>query len=188
MKYVLFLLSLFPLLCFSESKLIGKTYPISEPDPYKQIAERSAAIDFSKKADEIKKKQTFIKKFRTEPLPRTTQALTTLVTPKSTSPTDIYGKDGLLYPKGFEFNPLDYKKMNGRIVIIDQSDIGNINIIKSDTVIINKGDIKQSAMALKQPVYILDHITASTLTHLRTSPTIIQQKGNQLEYTQINLD
>jgi len=169
-------------LSFAEQKTIGKTYKIAEPDPYQEIADRSSKVDLSGMKEKVQEQQTFIKKYRIPTLPRVEHNSTSLVTPLAKSPTDIYGKDGLLYPKGFEFNPLEYRSMRGRIVIMDQSDIGKIEVQGLDTVIINKGDIKESSDLLKRPVFILDRLTASTLTRLRSIPTIISQQGKQLRY------
>jgi len=182
MRISIVLLMLISSFSFAEQKIIGKTYKIAEPDPYQEIADRASKIDLSGMKEEIQEKQTFIKKYRVPTLPRAEHDSSTLVTPVAKSPTDIYGKDGLLYPKGFEFNPLEYRSMRGRIVIMDQSDIGKIELQGLDTVIINKGDIKESSDLLKRPVFILDRLTASTLTKLRAVPTIISQQGKQLQY------
>lgn len=188
MKLALMLLVVFAPFAFAENKTIGKTYKISEPDPYQEISARSSKIDLSGMSEKIQEKQTFIKKYRVPALPRSRQDAFNLITPLAKSPADIHGKDGLLYPKGFEFNPLEYRTMRGRIVIIDQSDIGKIEVQPLDTVIINKGDLRESSDLLKRPVFILDRLTSATLTQLRSVPTIISQEGKQLRYEEMFIE
>lgn len=170
----------------AQERVVGKTYPISEPNPYQEIEQRAAKIDLNKIKNDVLKKQTFINQFRVEQLPRTLESNNRIITPSAKAFTDIHNSDGsILYPKGFEFNPLDYRKFSGRIVVIDQKDIGLFEIKLNDTVIINDGDIRKSSDLIGQPVFILDKLSKNTLKDLRAVPTIIEQVGNQLKYIEI---
>lgn len=172
--------------CFSQERIVGKTYPILEPNPFDEIATRAAKIDIEQIGKDAIKKQAFIKQLKANTLPRTTESTVRTIIPQAKAFADIYGPNGaILYPKGFTFNPLEYRSFIGRIIVMDQEDIGLFEVKRNDTVIINEGDIRQSINLLGQPAFILDKLTASSLTELRAVPTIIEQDGATLLYKEI---
>lgn len=186
-KILAFILILLSFNSYSNNQVIGKTYEISEPSPYAEIERKSKEIDFTKLKSKALKKKTFINSMREAPLPKTLNNRTRLITPSAKAPADIYRKDGsILYAKGYEFNPLNYRKLSGRIILVDQEDLHNMDFISTDTVMINKGDLKESSEIINMPVFIFDKFTSSTLD-IMYSPTIITQVGSSLEYKELIL-
>ncbi|MEY8201154.1 MAG: hypothetical protein RPS47_18095 [Colwellia sp.] len=185
MRYLLIILTIITYCTSADSLVVGKTYEISEPNPYNEISDRSKKIDWKKITKKAIQRKTYIEKMRFPALPKTLKNKIRLITPMASAPADIndqYGKT--LYKKGYKFNPLEYRKLSGRIIIVDEEDIFNIELLPNDTVIINRGDIYNVSKEIKKPTFILDKFTASTLS-LRSSPTIISQVGSQLEYKEI---
>lgn len=89
---------------------VGNVYPVVEPDALAEIKEAAARVDWEKAIDQ-RKKLPMIKNFKPgdlHPLPAATAARSFLVDMTYTLDADIPdGKGGVLYPRGFSFNPLN---------------------------------------------------------------------------------
>lgn len=184
--FVMIVAAVFTGATLAQSRVVGKTYEVIEPDPYQDIADRAQKLNMAKIRDEAIERMAFLKNMRAGHLPRVLSSNERLIKPMVLSPADIPDKDGkIVYPKGFQFNPLDFRKMEGRIVVFDADDVGKLEFKQNDTLILNRGDIKEVGAGLRRPVFILDHFTADALTELRAVPTVIEQQGNQLHYKEI---
>lgn len=100
----------------------GKTYPIYEKDAITEIKSAASKIDWnqylSREAQEKK-----LKEFKPKGLVKLPSATTSRVRNVDMTYTlefDIPdGKGGILYPKGYVFNPLDYVRFPGMMVVLD---------------------------------------------------------------------
>lgn len=180
---VIIVIPIFSSVAVAESRVVGQTYEVVEPDPYTQIAERASKIDMGKIRDAALERLAFLETMRADQLPRALSSSERFIRPSAMSPADIQDKDGnVVYPKGYQFNPLEFRKLSGRIVVFDAADVGQLQFEQNDTLILNNGDIKQVGATLQRPVFILDRFTADALSGLRAVPTVIEQQGNQLRY------
>ena len=123
--------------CFAKHlRTVGNVYPVVEPDALAEIREAATRVDWEKVIDR-QQKLAMIKKFRPRdlhPLPAAKADRFFLVDMTYTLNADIPdGKGGVLYPKGFTFNPLDYVKLSSLLVIIDAGDPQQIQWFKSSS-------------------------------------------------------
>jgi len=93
--------------------VFGTTYKIAEPDILNEIESRKGGI--AKEVDrQSKREMEEFKKLKGEPLKKATKAHSYYVDPTYTLAQDIPKVDregkviGILYPKGYTFNPLKY--------------------------------------------------------------------------------
>lgn len=106
---------------------VGATYPIAEKDLMERFKEVIAGLDKDKLIKEIQEKgKKQILEYRPRDLltlPAATKDDSFSVDMTWTLPFDIPdGKGGLIYPKGFTFNPLNHVYYTRTLVFIDASD------------------------------------------------------------------
>lgn len=173
----------------------GRTYPIAEPDALAQIKEAARKVDwskvFSRKAQEDR-----IKNFKPRDLvnlPRAERDRTYLVDLTYVLPFDIPdGKGGVLYPKGYTINPLDYITYPRTLVVIDGSDPKQLRWFThseyadsmSVTLLITDGSYYELAKKLNRPVFYLMEDLAERLK-IEAVPSVICQKGRYMEVREI---
>ncbi|MBW1731929.1 MAG: hypothetical protein JRJ75_13745 [Deltaproteobacteria bacterium] len=173
----------------------GHTYAIAEPDALTQIKEAARKVDwskvFSRKAQEDR-----IKHFRPRDLvnlPRAERDRTYLVDLTFVLPFDIPdGKGGVLYPKGYTINPLDYITYPRTLVVIDGSDPKQVRWFThseyanslNTTLLITNGSYYDLAKRLNRPVFYLMEDLAERLK-IETVPSVISQKGRYMEVREI---
>ena len=108
---------------------VGRVYPVTEPDALAEIQEAARRVDWHTALDQ-EKTRAAIQRFRPNglhSLPVAKADKVFQVNMTYTLASDIPdGKGGVLYPKGFAFNPLDYGGLSGGLVIIDGSDSGQV--------------------------------------------------------------
>ena len=109
--------------------VVGKVYPIKERDAVEEMESRAAKLDWKKEVAKVKPEN-----YRPEnslALPRATKDRSFLVDMTYTLPDDIPdGKGGILYPKGYTFNPLDYIPFRSIIVVINGDDKEQVDWFK----------------------------------------------------------
>lgn len=176
---------------------VGRTYTIAEPDALKEIQMAAAKVDWDKALD---RKQSLerVKRYRpadTKHLPRARQNRTFLVDMTYTLDRDIPdGKGGILYPKGFTFNPLDYLSLTSTLVILDGSDPRQVKWFASSPhandqrtkLIITEGDYHELIKTLGRPVFYLPHELADRLK-LTAVPSVVKQLGAKMQVQQHRL-
>jgi len=176
---------------------VGNVYPVVEPDALAEIREAAARVDWEKAIDR-QQKLTMIKKFRPSdlhslPVAKTDKSF--LVDMTYTLDADIPdGKGGVLYPKGFAFNPLDYVKLSSLLVIIDAGDPQQIQWFKSSPyaedyrtrLILSGGDFYDLAQELDRPVFYLVDTVARRL-QLAAVPSVIRQEDNMLQVREVRV-
>ena len=164
------------------SVVVGTMYPIAEKDALQEIEERAAKADwkqmYNKPPDEWSA-------FTSVKLPQAREENERKHKIVYVTEQDVIDKDGrILYPKGYEYNSLDYIRMPYRIIVIgDQPE--HIEWVKQianaeDEVWTAGGNPRQLSSKLNgKPVFILTDDAARKL-NLRAVPTVISQLGNEL--------
>ena len=170
---------------------IGAVYPIAEPDALAEMKAKAARVDWKKYLDREKLTRR-IREFRPKDLVRLPAAghdRTFLVDMSFTLDMDIPdGKGGILYPRGFTFNPLDFVSFNRTLVIIDGSDKRQVEWFRRSAW---QGDVKAMLLLtggswygveekLKRPVFYAEKILVTRLG-LRAVPSVAVQKGRFME-------
>ena len=174
---------------------VGNVYPVVEPDALADIREAAARVDWEKVIDR-QKKLAMIKNFRPgelHPLPVAKEDKSFLVDMTYTLDIDIPdGKGGVLYPKGFTFNPLDYVSLTSVLVIIDAADRYQVGWFKASPyaddyrtrLILSGGDYYDLTEELDRPVFYLVDAVAQRL-QLAAVPSVIRQQDNMLQVREV---
>jgi len=172
----------------------GATYQIAEQDNLIEIKKRAAQINWDKyfNPDNI---ESMLSNYRPDliKLPRAKRNQTYLVDISYTLKMDIPdGKGGILYPKGYTFNPLDYIAFTKTLIVFDGTDPEQIEwaekYIKSIYVIplITDGSFYDLSAKLQRPVF---YATVDIIQRfqIKKVPSIIKQNGKYMEIRQIEI-
>jgi len=172
---------------------VGATYRIAEPDALSEIKAAAAKADWRAV---FRDARAWIKQYRPKDLkslPPATKHRSFLVDMTYTLDRDIPdGKGGILYPKGYTFNPLDYVRLTRILVILDGGDRRQVDWFKTSqyaddyrvTTILTGGDYYDLMKELDRPVFYLPAEMADRL-HLTAVPSVVRQRGKHLEVTEI---
>lgn len=176
---------------------MGQVYLIAEPDALAEIRQAAKEVDWHKTLDP-KKTCTAIQHFRPHnlhPLPAAKADKVFQVDMTYTVASDIPdGKGGVLYPKGYTFNPLDYLRLTSVLVVIDADDQKQVEWFKSSPhatdyhtrLLLSGGDYYDLGRQLKRPAFYLMDDVAKRL-HLAAVPSVIKQSGKKLEVTEVRV-
>ena len=142
----------------------GMTYQISENDALAEIEARARQVDWSKVLDKKK-----VENYQGPPdrmsLPRAKRSRSFLVDMTYTTEIDVPdGKGGILYPKGYTFNPLDYVTYPKTLVVINGSDPEQVKWLAGSeydkrldvTLLLTEGNFKTVAKKVSRPVFYAD--------------------------------
>lgn len=174
---------------------VGATYSITEPDAMQEIQKKAAAVDWGKivNKDIVTKK---VKEFRPQDLKKLPAAQANRkfsIDLTYTLDQDIPdGKGGVLYPKGYTFNPLDYAKLNSVIVVINGNDPNQVDWFRASPyfediktrLILSDGSYYDLAEKFQRPVFYLMEPMAKRF-QLQAVPSVVGQKGRFLEVSEI---
>lgn len=161
-------------------EIVGRTYEIAEPDLLDEIAERAARADWSAVARDL----------ATPPagevahLPSTRSPSIRHHVPWYVVPFDVPdGRGGVLYPKGFRFNPLKHVSLvgGGDLIVIDDSD-ASLAWLASRAMprwLLVAGDARRVSTATGQPAYALSSVHAARLG-LTSVPSVVTQEATRL--------
>jgi conjugal transfer pilus assembly protein TraW len=170
----------------------GRTYPIAERDALREIEERASQVDWNKVLDRKK-----VENYQGPPdkaaLPRAQKDQVRLVDMTYTSEIDVPdGKGGILYPKGYTFNPLDYITYPKTIVVLNGKDRQQLSWFKDSeyngrvdvTLLITEG---MSAVVTKKVNRTVSYANISVINRfqLKVVPCVIKQKGRYMEVTEV---
>jgi conjugal transfer pilus assembly protein TraW len=101
----------------AQTSVIGRTWPIAEPDALAEIEAKTQTLP-SNMADRFGPRERW-SAMKAAPLGVTTMNRVRSVIPFYTLDFDVKLPDGkLLYPKGFTFNPLTYVSLPQRLVVV----------------------------------------------------------------------
>ena len=178
--------------------VVGKTCRIVEKDALSEIEERAAQINWKEKIDTdvIGKK---IKSFRPEDmreLKRAEKNRKYTVDMTYTLEFDIPdGKGGILYPKGYTFNPLEYMFYPKVLVVINGDDKEQVEWFRTSLyygdskvkLLLSGGSYYDLALQFKRPVYYLNSAIADKF-NLQSTPSIIFQNGGVMEVWEIAIE
>lgn len=172
----------------------GQTYRIAEQDALKEIKERVAKVDWSKVFSR-KRMEKAIQNYRPDTpfLPRAHKDAARLVDMTYTLPFDIPdGKGGILYPKGYTFNPLDYVHYEKTLVVINGDDPGQVLWFSQSgysknigtMLLLTAGSYYELGKRLERPVF---YANADIIRRfqLEAVPSIVHQKGRYMEVKEI---
>jgi conjugal transfer pilus assembly protein TraW len=168
----------------TELGTVGATYTIAERDALAEIEEKAKGIDWSRV---IKKKQ--IEEYDGPPdrvnLPRATRERSFPVEMTWTLQMDIPdGKGGVLYPKGYFFNPLDYVTFTKTLVVINGSDAEQVKwFVASEykgridvMCLLTEGSYRSLGKKLDVPLFFADSMIVERL-RLSAVPSVVRQEG-----------
>jgi len=172
----------------------GMTYRISERDAQAEIEERARQVDWSKVLDKRK-----VENYQGPPdrvsLPRAKRNRSFPVDMTYTTVIDVPdGKGGILYPKGYTFNPLDYVTYPKTLVVIDGSDQEQVKWLAASeydkrldvTLLLTEGSFGTLSMRVSRPLFYADRKMIERLK-LKAVPSVIKQKGRLMEVTEVAL-
>ncbi len=179
-------------------EVVGRTYDIAEKDALEDFQDEAEKIDWQKLIQE--KQEENVKKYQPKDLkklPRATEAQTYLVDMTYELEMDIPdGKGGILYPKGYQFNPLQYMPVySGIIVVINPTDEDQIEWFEKSEyaknfrtrLIITDGAHLDVSKRLNRPIYYLNKIIANRF-HIVEVPSVVQQNGYYMEVQVIDVE
>ncbi|MBT1077242.1 hypothetical protein [Geobacter grbiciae] len=172
----------------------GMTYRIAERDALTEIEERAKQVDWHKVLDKRK-----IENYQGPPdrvrLPRARQNRSFPVDMTYTTEIDVPdGKGGVLYPKGYTFNPLDYVTYPKTLVVIDGTDPGQVKWFAASeydkrldvTLLLTEGSFGTVSKRISRPLFYADRKMIERLK-LKAVPSVIRQKGRVMEVTEVKL-
>jgi conjugal transfer pilus assembly protein TraW len=202
MRFILFL-TIFQLwqpcsVCSKDIATVGTTYPILEKDALSEIEDSAAQINWKDKInpDVMGKK---IKSFRPKDMRKLKRAEKNrkfTVDMTYTLEFDIPdGKGGILYPKGYRYNPLEYMFYPKVLVVINGDDKEQVEWFKSSQyyrdrrikLLLSGGSFYDLALELKRPAYYLSAALADKF-NLCSAPSVIFQNGRVMEVWEIAVE
>ena len=194
-------ISLYPCHAIASTHVLGtfgRTYSIIEIDALEEIKQHASKIDWNKHFNK-EKAETAVKNYQPEnmtALPRATENRTFSVDMTYTLDFDIPdGKGGILYPKGYTFNPLDYVQLPNILVIIDASDKKQVEWFESSQYIndyktmclITGGKFWALSQKLQKPVYYANKQIVERFK-LKVVPSVVQQQGQYMEVKEFDVE
>lgn len=177
----------FPILAASIT--MGKTYAILEPDALAEIEARVERSSWNGK--ELFGDPSTWSATKSATLKLAVNNRIRHVVPEYALTIDIpdtrKGREGkLLYPKGYTFNPLQYVKMTGRLIIVPPHLIawGRGQMRLGDMLLLSGGNIVAEINKYQDAIFVLEPRIKERfqLTH---APVIVEQDGNRLRLHEI---
>lgn len=167
----------------------GNIYRIAEPDALKELEDKVASTDLKER---IKKEETTRRIERYRPsnvvsLPSAKKDRTSLMDMTYTLELDIPdGKGGVLYPKGFIFNPLDYIPFSRTIVVLNGAAENEVDWFTASEyykrtdvlVLVTDGMWKELMHRFKRNVFYLTEPVRARF-RLSSTPSVIVKKDNK---------
>ncbi len=175
----------------------AETYPIAEKDALEEIQEKVKDIDPQNVIDPVEA-EAKVSNFKPETLslPKATKARQFLVDMTYTLDIDVPDKDGnIVYPAGYQLNPLDYMNNPMTYVFINGNDKDQVNWFLNSPyknnlsyrLLITEGEYFDLSEQLKRPVYYaLSKITERF--QLEYVPSIVSQYEQFMKVTEVNIE
>lgn len=175
--------------------VVGATYAIAEPDALGEIEARAKEVNWGERFNEKKMKQA-VASYRPSGLkhfPRAATTRTRVVEMTYTLSADIPdGRGGVLYPRGYTFNPLEYLSLPNTLVMIDAEDAEQVAWFRASEyandpkvfLLLTGGSYRPVLETLKRPVYYADANLIERLK-VRFTPAVAIQKGRMMEVQEI---
>jgi len=195
---VLSFLATVPKLFAKDLGIFGPVYPIAERDAHEEIEEKARSVDWNKIiAREMNENR--IRNYKPKEsvsLPRAAADFVKMIDLTYTLDFDIPdGRGGVLYAKGFSFNPLDYILYPRTIIILNGSDRGQVEWLKASsflrklnsTLWITEGSYYDLSRELGRSVYFVSAQLVERFS-ITAVPSIISQQQNMLEVREVCID
>lgn len=172
----------------------GMTYRIVERDALAEIEERARQVDWHKVLDK-RKVENYQGPTDRVRLPRAKRSRSFPVDMTYTTEIDVPdGKGGILYPKGYTFNPLDYVTYPKTLVVIDGTDPEQVKWFAASeydkrldvTLLLTEGSFGTVSKRISRPLFYADRKIVERLK-LKAVPSVIRQKGRVMEVTEVKL-
>ena len=173
---------------------VGRTWPIAEQDALTEIEAKARQVEW-RKVLERKKVENYQGLPDRGSLPRAKRDRTFQVDLTYTTSIDVPdGKGGILYPKGYTFNPLDYVTYPKTLVVINGNDPEQVQWLAASKyatrldvmLLLTEGRYEVVAKQVSRPVFYADRKIIDRL-HLQAVPAIIKQKGRLMEVSEIDI-
>jgi len=177
---------------------VGRTYPIVEPDFLEEIKEKGATVDWQKVFDrkEFEKKIKNFQPKNLSRLPRASEGRVRLIDMTYTLDRDILdAKGNILYPAGYQFNPLEYLPVGSvlpTLVVIDGTDREQVEWLKGTPylkdlgarILLSDGHYFDLSEEFDfQVFYLMDPVKKRF--QLEKVPCVIRRAGNMMHVEEI---
>ncbi|MGB3209299.1 MAG: hypothetical protein WBB19_01195 [Desulforhopalus sp.] len=171
---------------------VGETYPVVEADVVAELRKEAAKHDATDKLPRSLHMQSY-QPPNLHVLPTARAQRSFLVDMNYTLDQDLIDGEGkILYPKGYNFNPLDYISFPGGLVVIDGDDPLQIDWFMKTPyadnhqarLLLSNGLAFELTRQLKRPVFYLTKDIADRL-RLTAVPSVIVQKENKLQVQEL---
>ena len=183
------------LIWFFPVSSMSATYPISEPDLLVEIRERAKHFDYSAIRKKFEELYEHYKPKEIVQLPPAKGSYSYLVDMTYELPFDIPRVDrngrivGILYPKGFKFNPLKYIPVDPPVLIVfngsRKEEVGWVEKHFKDfpayhKLIITDGNWQKLTKKFKEQVYFLTPRIKERL-NLKETISVVRREGNYMK-------
>ncbi|HQP54830.1 MAG TPA: hypothetical protein PLN83_01865 [Syntrophorhabdus sp.] len=180
---------------------VGSTYPIAEKDAVSEILEKAKSIDWNKEFSQSKLEQK-AKNFKPKDLvslPAARENKSYAVDMTYTLEFDIPRVNergeiiGVLYPKGYTFNPLDYVSYPITLIFLDATDEAQLTWLKDSPylkdlrvkLLITDGNWHDLSKELNTRVFYANKQIIERF-QLNALPSIVYQEGKLMRVQEIN--
>ncbi len=173
----------------------GATYPIAGQDALSELMQKVRQVDWKKQFSGIRQSVHAFQPPDLARLPRARHDRTFMVDPTYTLPFDIPdGKGGILYPKGYTFNPLDYVGLPDMLVFIDGADRRQLEWFQKSPyakapnvmLLLTGGSYPKVEKEIQRPVfYAPEKITKRF--RIDAVPSVLYQQGKFLEVKEFEI-
>ena len=171
---------------------VGRTWPIAEKDALTEIEAKARQVEW-RKVLERKKVENYQGLPDKGSLPRAKRDRTFPVDLTYTTSIDVPdGKGGILYPRGYTFNPLDYVTYPKTLVVINGNDPEQVQWLAASEyatrldvmLLLTEGSYQSLAKRVSRPVFYADRKIIDRL-HLQAVPSVVRQKERLMEVSEI---
>lgn len=172
---------------------VGRVFPIAERDALQEIEERAGQVDWPARLRRERpadyRPATLVR------LPRAARGRTFLVDMTHILDFDVPdGRGGILYPKGFRFNPLEHVPFNQTLVVLDGDDPEQLAWLRGyepaaepgTLILLSGGSYREIGAALGRAVFYADRRIIERF-RLAAVPSLVARKGHMMEVTEIAL-
>jgi conjugal transfer pilus assembly protein TraW len=172
---------------------VGQVYPIAERDALTEIEERAKEVNW--RSILAKEKPEDFRPSSLVPLPRARHDRSFLVDMTYTLEFDVPdGRGGILYPRGYRFNPLDYVPFNQTLVVLDGDDPEQLDWLKRSSllsepgsqILLTQGAFSRVGEQLGRAVFYADRRILERFK-LTAVPSVISRKGRLMEVKEIEI-
>lgn len=177
--------------------VVGATYPVMEPDMLAEIQEKAAQIPVPK-PEKLEEAAKSYQPDDLRKLPRASEERVhhpdfTYILDFDIPHVDQEGNIiGILYPKGYVFNPLDYMRIDEILVIIDGEDPEQVEWYKASEfakdyrtrLLISRGNWFDVEQDVRQAVFYAEGFLIDKL-NVKSVPAVVRQVGATMEVREV---